>query len=74
MESENKKVNKYAGLSTELKRLWKLEKILPIVISAEGVVSKRFLNNINTIGTSRAISKHCYITKSKIVRKFLNAE
>ncbi|KAJ8951453.1 hypothetical protein NQ318_006884 [Aromia moschata] len=50
-KTEREKIAKYESLSTELKRLWRLEKVETCpVISAEGVMTTRSTKNITALG------------------------
>lgn len=72
------KVTKYIDLSQEVKRIWKMDKvvIVPVIISATGVIPHKLLNSLSVLD----IPKSTYITLQKatilntchIVRKFLN--
>ena len=77
-KTETEKTAKYEKLAFQLKSMWKLERviIIPIVISAEGVVSKKTSKNIEKLAVNKNILRvgqiavllqTCYI-----VRTFLN--
>ena len=72
------KCSRYVELAVETKRNWNLTevKILPVVISAEGVVDKNTLESINTLGLNKniidAMQKSVIIDTCHITRKTLN--
>lgn len=74
----NEKVNKYRELAQEVKALWRLDKvtILPIVISATGVVPVSLLGALEqlnmTVKELRQIQKAVILSTCNITRSFLN--
>lgn len=77
LKTEAEKISKYENLSMELKRCWALEsvRIIPIVISATGVLSKRMPINLQTLelplSILPAIQKAVILQTCHMVRKFL---
>lgn len=72
------KVNKYRELSQEVKTLWKLNTvtILPIVVSATGVVPVSLMESLRRINMSerelRQIQKSVILSTCSITRSFLS--
>lgn len=77
-KTETEKITKYEDLALEIKQMWKLQsvKTYPLVISAEGVVSKNFRKNLKLMGLPQRIlnygQKAVILQTCHIVRKFLN--
>lgn len=77
-KTEIEKVNKYQNLAIELKHTWQLEevKVVPIIISVTGIVSKSFSKHIEQLSLPkillREIQKAAILQTCHIVRKFLN--
>jgi hypothetical protein len=76
--TEMEKIRKYEDLAIQVKDIWKLKKTttLPLVISAEGVMSKNFRKNLKELGLNEALHKTAQkailLQTCHIVRKFLN--
>jgi hypothetical protein len=76
----NTKINKYLELSVAMKNLWCLEKIsiLPLVISATGIVPQSLFKNLKILDLGNAlvfeIQKGILLYSCHIVRKFLNID
>ena len=74
----SEKTNKYAELAIETKRNWNLSeiKIIPIIISSEGIVHKRLKNDLKVLGLNTSIvdeiQKAVIIDTCHITRTFLN--
>lgn len=79
-ETEKFKIAKYQDLAEEMKRIWKLNviKIIPLVISVEGVVTTNFKQNLALLGIPQnfciLLQKICLLDTCRIVRKFLNTD
>lgn len=77
LKTEKDKVNKYTNLAIEMKNVWKLNKVtvVPIIISAEGIVSKSFVENLTKLGLPDGlltpIQKATLLQTCHIIRKFL---
>ena len=77
-KTEAEKMAKYEELAFQLKSIWKLERvvIVPIIISAEGVISKKTTKNIEKLAVNKNIlrvgQKAVLLQTCHIVRKFLN--
>lgn len=58
---ENENLDKYQDLSIEIKRMWKLSNIdvVPLVISVEGVISKRFKDSLKNCRYQLASTYQC---------------
>lgn len=75
--TENEKIEKYQDLVIELKRMWKLSKVevIPVVISVDGVVSKRFKQFLQKAslptGLYVPMQRSVILHTCRIVRKFL---
>lgn len=73
------KVTKYQDLAVEIKRIWNMEQvyIVPIVISATGIVPKQIQNSLKTLNlnpnTYIKLQKSIIISTCHIARKFLNS-
>lgn len=78
--TESHKIAKYENLAVELKHLWKLKqvKIIPIVISTDGMVTKNITANLNKLNLPTylisVIQKATILQTTNIIRKFFNAE
>lgn len=76
-QTEREKVSKYQDLQIELKRMWKLReiKIIPAVISVEGVATKKLLKSLEALSLPKGvyiqIQKAVILETCRIVRKFL---
>lgn len=76
-QKEQEKITKYTPLAIELKELWKQETvtIVPIIISATGITTKNFPNQLKTLGIHTHIhtniQKAVILKTTTIVRKFL---
>jgi hypothetical protein len=72
------KIQKYSPIAEEIKEIWKQKyvKIVPIVISATGVIPKNLLKSLESIGIDHKlyiqIQKTTIINTCSIVRRFLN--
>ena len=72
------KKRKYTDLGDEVVRMWKLEKvhIVPVVLSATGVIPKNLHESLATLGIERqvfmALQKAVVLNTTRIVRKFLS--
>jgi hypothetical protein len=79
-QTYNTKINKYLELSVAMRNLWCLEKIsiLPLVISATGIVPQSFFKNLKFLGLCNTlvveIQKGILLYSCHIVRKFLNID
>lgn len=77
-KTEIQKGTKYENLAMEIKNIWKLSKvyIYPLVMSAEGVVTRNFVKNLEKIGVSHNVlnmgQKAVLLQTCHIVRKFLD--
>ena len=78
INNNNNNNNKYEELAFQLKSIWKLERvvIVPIIISAEWVISKKTTKNIGKLAVNKNIlrvgQKAVLLQTCHIVRKFLN--
>ena len=69
---------KYEELAFQLKSIWNLERVVigPIIISAEGVISKKTTKNIEKLAVNKNIlrvgQKAVLLQTCHIVRRFLN--
>lgn len=76
-KTENEKITKYLDLAVELRRMWKLTDIrtIPVVLSVEGVVTERFLKNLEEVDLPKGLlvpmQKAAILQTCRIVRKFL---
>lgn len=74
--TENEKIAKYINLAIEMKRLWGLFSvdIVPLVISAEGVVTNRLRGYLETLNLPAVLLTHmqkaAILQTCHIVRKF----
>ncbi|KAL1446054.1 hypothetical protein WDU94_005517 [Cyamophila willieti] len=61
IKTENEKLNKYQELKIEITRIWKLKSVIivPIVMSTEGLVSKKILKTSRNTPHS-SLKKQCY--------------
>jgi hypothetical protein len=79
-QTYNTKINKYLELSVAMRNLWCLEKIsiLPLVISATGIVSQSLFKNLKILDLDNTlvveIQKGILLYSCHIVRKFLNID
>jgi hypothetical protein len=74
-KTEEEKITKYENVALDIKNMWKLNivSVYPLVISAEGVVTKNFLKYLENIALTKNIlsgTKHNIITNVHTVRKF----
>ena len=80
LKTESTKISKYQNLRYELRRTWKQDEvvIIPIVISATGVVSKTLEENIKKLPIQNyvipEIQKAVILQTCHITRIFLNLE
>ena len=53
--TEGEKTQKYQNLAGEIKNIWKLKEVSihPLIISAEGVLSKRFKQEVEDLGIKK---------------------
>jgi hypothetical protein len=71
------KIRKYAELAIEVKQLWQMESVyvLPVVISATGLIPKNIHNTLRHLGLSTAclveMQKAVILDTCSTVRKFL---
>ncbi|XP_030760434.1 uncharacterized protein LOC115885612 [Sitophilus oryzae] len=71
------KINKYQDLSYELKRVYKLKKvqILPLIISCNGLIERRFMNNLQTLNLKNSLAgiaqKAAILGTCHIIRRYL---
>lgn len=78
-KTEREKVIKYQNLAIEIRHIWELNdvRIIPIIISATGVVTKHFVKHLDQLnipkGLIKTIQKAAILQTCHIVRKFLNA-
>lgn len=78
MKTETEKITKYENLALELKNMWHLTgvTIIPLVISAEGIMSEAFKKNLQKLHLSQKIAGYAQqavaLQTCHIVRKFLN--
>lgn len=78
-KTEIEKIKKYEDLREDMMRTWKLRSItiIPIVISGEGVVSKKFLPNCEKLDIQKPailnIQKSVILQTCHLVRKFLSS-
>ena len=76
--TEDKKIRKYEHLAIEMKNIWKLNEVttIPLVISAEAVVTPNFVRNLEKTSipnwTFKTTQKIAILQTCHIVRKFLN--
>jgi hypothetical protein len=76
--TENEKVSKYEDLALQIKEIWKLDEVktYPLVMSAEGVLTKNFKKNLIQLGLAESIlkaaQKAILLQTCHIIRKFLN--
>jgi hypothetical protein len=76
----NTKINKYLELSVAMRNLWCLKKIsiLPLIISATGIVPQSLFKNIKVLDLGNTlvveIQKGILLYSCHIVRKFLNID
>jgi hypothetical protein len=75
-QTYNTKINKYLELSVAMRNLWFLEKksILPLVISATGIVPQSLFKNLKILDLVVEIQKGILLYSCHIVRKFLNID
>lgn len=79
-ETEKTKISKYQNLAYDMKNIWKLNsiKIIPLVMSVEGVVTRNFKQNLEIIGIkqnfSMLLQKICILHTCQIVRTFLSTD
>lgn len=77
-QTECQKIDKYQNLAIELKRIWKLRDIIivPLVVSAEGAVSKRLPDFLVKLGLPQhlgsSMQKAAILQTCHIVRKFMS--
>lgn len=77
-KTEVEKIRKYENLAVELKHVWQLStvEIIPIVISACGVMTTNLRKNIDRLGLCKELSslmqKSVLLQTCAITRKFLN--
>ena len=74
-QKEAEKIEKYIDLRRELQKLWKVKaKVVPIVVSALGTVSRSLNSYLNEIGVSskiQVIQKSALLGTARILRKGL---
>jgi hypothetical protein len=76
--TEVEKIRKYEDLAIQIKDIWKLQsvKTYPFVISAEGVLSKNFIKNLEKlelpVWIHKTAQKLILLQTCHIARKFLN--
>ena len=73
------KIDKYRELAEEIQRTWRTRtKILPIVITATGVVPAKTVENMQQLGGTgtemRAMQKAVILHTTRIVRKVIGGE
>lgn len=74
---EAEKVEKYGELAMEVKRIWQVDSVVvvPIVISATGVISRSFHEHVRKLGLSKdlysELQKITILQTTNIVRAFL---
>jgi hypothetical protein len=79
-QTYNTKINKYLELSVAMRNLWCLKKnsILPLVISATGIVPQSLFKNLKILDLDNTlvveIQKGILLYSCHIVRKFLNID
>ena len=79
-KTKSTKISKYPNLRYEIRRIWKQDEvvIIPIVISATGVVPKTLEENIKKLPIQNyvipEIQKAVILQTCHITRKFLNLE
>ncbi|KAL1448488.1 hypothetical protein WDU94_005497 [Cyamophila willieti] len=72
------KKRKYTELADEIKRMWQVQKvtIVPIVISATGIIPKELHKNITILGLHKntfiLLQKAVVLNTTRIVRRFLS--
>jgi hypothetical protein len=72
------KINKYIELADEIRRMWneKEVKIIPILLSATGIVPKNLFNSLQEIGLSQNVyielQKQATLGTCHTVRKFIS--
>jgi hypothetical protein len=72
------KTNKYIELADEIRRIWnqKEVKIIPILVTATGIVPKNLSNSLKEIGLSQSVyielQKQAVLETCHIVRKFMS--
>ena len=79
--TESEKIRKYIDIAAEIKDLWKLKetpKIVSIVISTNGLISKNLVGNLKKLNINKtiikALGKTTILHTCNIVRKFLQIE
>jgi hypothetical protein len=71
-------VNKYIELADEIRRIWnqKEVKMIPMLVSATGIVPKNLFNSLKDIGLSQSVyielQKQAILGTCHIVRKFMS--
>lgn len=76
-QKEQEKITKYIPLAVEMKEIWNQNKVIvvPIVISATGITSKKFTNHLTELKIKpyihTVIQKAVILKTANIVRKFL---
>ena len=79
IKAEKEKISKYIDLSFEYAQIWHIErpKIIPIVISTNGIVPKTLKNYLDVLGLNawliNNMQKAVLLANARIVRKFLSA-
>lgn len=70
----DEKISKYQELVTEIKKLWNLAKVLPIIISANGLVHRNMQSHLKNlqIPTSTILEMH-NIATTKIYVSIINS-
>ncbi|KAK4880507.1 hypothetical protein RN001_008653 [Aquatica leii] len=77
VQKETEKIEKYTPLATEIKEVWKQEKItiVPIIMSVTGITTKSFKQHLKTIDLPlyihTNIQKAVILKTTTIVRKFM---
>lgn len=71
------KITKYHDLAEELRQMWHLQeiRIVPVIISATGIVPKTLLHSLEELGIEQQINniqKATILGTCNIVRRFLN--
>jgi len=77
-KKEAEKKLKYKSLYIEMQRMWNLKcTIVPVIIAATGMVTRRFKKNLETIPrkhTIDSLQKTAILGTSHIIRKVLQCE
>ena len=75
-EKEDEKVDKYQPLKFEIMRIWEMNKVevIPIIVGALGVVTKKMQNWISKIGVeirTELLQKTTLLGTAQILRRVL---